>query len=260
MKKSLFIASVILMVFAEQGRCQPTLAQPSLPPGPLIANHMPDYAQWTIDYTYSDAPKPGADSALLTQYKKLALQDPAIAKAMANPHFIDALNPARPVHVVITKTGNIRHVERSLERGLKSELWSDAGTRIEQNANMPGPIVSMGNSVTQNEFPEFNWVSKESFTGIDTGNGHQCLVFKSQVDTLELAHPGSGGSGVTVPAIAYIDLKTRYPISLQFGVETRQFTYLAPPTAQLVLPDECAAAVKATEDRIQKATPHLSPP
>lgn len=261
MKRYFVIAACLLMILANQGRGQtPQTKLPVIPPGPLIIEHMPDYAQWAIDYTYTDAPKPGQESDLVARYRKLAQEDPSVAKAMADPHFLDTLEPARPIHVVVTKTGVIRHVDKNLERSLHDEIWMNGDVTIERRPGVPNLVVSLGNPLIQNDFPEFSWISKEAFSGVESVNGHPCLVFKQQVDPVGLEHPGLTGIGGTIPVIAYVDLKTRYPVSLQFGVETRQISILSAPTEQLVVPDEFAAAAKTTLDRIQKAIPRLSPP
>lgn len=261
MKPTLFyIAYALALTFlGSRMDAQTTGEKNALPPGPIIVALMPDFAQWTIDYIYSNAVKPGEDSVQLARYKKLALEDPALAKAMEDPNFVYTLNPARPKHVMITKTGDIRHEEDDLERDLKKEIWCSGDVKVERGPNKPDLIVSTGNVVSSTEFPEFNWISRQGFTGIETANGHQCLVFKQEVDPIMISI-GRAGVGTTVPAVAYIDRDTHYPVSLQFGVETRQYTILSPPPAQLTIPEDVAAAMKAMEVRIQEAGPHLSPP
>lgn len=267
MSKSVFLTACVAILLAGWSRAQESSNQSTetkntLPPGPLIVTQMPKFAQWSIDYTYTDGLKPGQDSPALAQYKKLAEKDPEVAKELADPRFVATLNPNRPLHVVVTTTGDIRHEERSLEQGQESELWGEAGYTAERKPGAPKLFVNMFGIQERNEFPEFFWLSKASFTGIETDNGHKCLAFKQDIDPVQLLYSSSGftGNGTKIPVIAHIDFTTRYPVSLQFGVETRQYTFLSPPTSPLDVPDEFVSAIKEMQTRSQKATAGTSPP
>ena len=260
MKKS-FLMGVFCMTLVFRGSWgqTPEPTKGVLPPGPLIIDQMPAFAQWTIDYTYSNTPKPGEPSAL-DLYKQEALKDPALAKALEDPQYVFSLQNIRPLHMVVTKTGNVLHQETTFEQNYKGEMWANRTVKVEKRPNLSELVAVIRNDLQDAAFPGFDWISKRNLAGIETKDGHKCAVFKGQVDPVAISHPGEVGSGTTVPAIAYIDSETHYPVSFQFGVETRQYTFLAPPTDELVMPDEFVAAGKAMMAQIQKATPHLGRP
>ena len=251
MRKCLLFFCIITMATA-RAPAQDTASGP--PSGPLINSQMPSNAQWSIDYSYTNARKPGVDSPMMAQYKKLALQDPSVAKAMENPRFLNALDPVRPLHVLVTTSGAIRHVETELEGDRSEEAWSDSGITVIKTSGSTKPNIQIGITVVQNDFPEFFWLTPQSFSGIETKNGQKCFVFKLAVDPARIANPSSTGSGGTVPAVAYIDVVTRRPVSLQFGVETREYRMLPTPVQSLVMPDEFAIPAKNEMARQKKLT------
>ncbi|HEX4139395.1 MAG TPA: hypothetical protein VHY09_03550 [Candidatus Methylacidiphilales bacterium] len=204
---------------------------------------MPAFSQWTIDYTYSgDAPPkptaPGAPPAPLSR---------------------------RPVRVTVTKTDPISHQEEDFEQGLRADTWSNGDVVVEQKPGNPQLNAYLPGAADKNtDFPQFNWVSKANFTGIRSQQGRKCLVFKASLDIFEILNPQAFKFGLRADhseeATAYVDLKTRYPVSLQFGPAALQYTFQPPPTAPLEMPDEFAAAAKALKIRLQAAQLHPARP
>jgi hypothetical protein len=223
------------------------------PPGPLIISKMPDFSQWTIDIAYTDRPKPGETSAALAAYTKAAQTDPVLAKAMANPQFVLALRNLRPVHIRITKTGKIRHEERDMEEGGKGELWWIGDYIVERSGNSPTPTARNVAGWITFDFPELDWITKETFIGIQANKDRKCLAFKTDVYS-ESDHMLLGTK------YAFVDFATRCPVSYQYLAETRNYTFLPPPTSALDAPQEFVAAAQAADVHIRRATPHLGPP
>jgi hypothetical protein len=252
MKKYLLFLCVLAMA-AGKSSAQDSTSGP--PPGPLVVTRMPDRAQWTIDFTYTDAPKPGTVSPQLAYYQQQAKIDPIVAKQLENPAFVAALDPARPVHIVVTKTGTTWHMEENMERGEEIEEWHTAQVTAVKKPGMNKFNVVLEDNTGRVDFPEFYWLAKGNYTGPATDGGQKTLVFKAQVDATKIHNPGGSGGEETVPGEAHIDWKTRYPVSFEFLDETRRYTYQSPPTEALVVPDEINAVWKAAQKHMQQLVP-----
>jgi hypothetical protein len=224
------------------------------PQGPMIDTKMPEQAQWTIDFTYANAPKPGAVSPQLAYYQQQAKIDPLVAKQMQNPAFVAALSPVRPVHILVVKTAGVWHIEEDLEGGKQAEEWRTFQVTATKAPSMEKFNVVLDDNASRVDFPEFFWIAAGNYAGPGSDGGQKTLVFKSKVDPVIIHFPGRTG-GEPVPCEARIDWKTRYPVYFQFGDETRHYTYLAPPTEALELPSEIAATATAALKKIQQLTP-----
>ncbi len=225
----------------------------ALPSGPLVALQMPEFSQWTVDITYSDRPKPGEASSVMAAYQKAAQSDPVLAKEMSNPQFALALQNSRPVHILVTKTGKVRHEERELEGGTKGELWKVGDDVVEQLTGASQLSARNVAGLAAEDFPEFAWIAKDNFVGVQTNQNHKCLEFKKDYYSVD-DHSLQGTK------VAYIDYGTRYPVSYQFQAESRIYTIMAPPTISLTVPAEVSAAAGALEAGLQREMPHFAKP
>jgi len=267
MKKNLSIL-LALGIFARMCQCQvpTTSASPvttALPSDHPIIQRMPDFSQWTIDFTYAKKAEKSSDK--LREWQKLATKDPNVAASMADPKFVYALDPARPLHVTVTKTGDIRSEEWTYERNLKGELWSDGQTVVQRKPDSGRLDAATIPSSEASEFPEFNWVSKRNYKETESRNGIKCFMFKDHVPLLTIEHPelAAGVPASDIPKVdvaAYVDIETHYPVLLQIGDDRRAYTILPPPKAEQVIPPEFEAIAKQTKARIQEQTKSLSPP
>jgi hypothetical protein len=240
MKKSLFIGlfSVVLLfrLADAQTTAEETPVKEPLPPGPLIVTKMPDFAQWSIDFTYPPAAKAGQSS-----------QSPDQKNQSTAPP-----GQYRPIRIVLTKTGDVTHEESVFENNLKGEMWCNRDTGAARLPNSSALVAEFSNGSVGNAFPDFDWISKENYVGTLTHDQVKCLVFKQKQYDFE--------GGFLGMATAYIDIKTRYPVEYNRNAASRIYTIMDPPTEQLVIPDEFLTAGKAMKDRLEKATPHLAPP
>ena len=194
---------------------------PPLPEGPLLKKPA-DWSAWRIRYTYASD-----NSAAL---------NPALA-AMS----LDSLNLRQ---VTITRTKPLWSSSSETTSHKKLEQWFTGAARFCKASDEPGPFLlgipdprfpdySRG-------FPDLDWVDAKSYSGVDTVEGHPCLVFTK------------GGM------IAWIDLKTRYPLKWQNGDEKRSFDELPVPTALLTLPKEVIQedrAIKKDLERLNRKVP-----
>jgi len=225
-------------------------AKEALPSGPLIVSKMPDFAKWTIDFSYSNAPKAG-DPSVLDRYKQEALKDPELAKAMQDPQFAFTIRNIRQVHVVVTKTKDVVHEERQFEQGYQGDMWSNSEIQVEKRPNLDR-LVAVINIDNNDAFPDFDWIAKRNFSGLESHGGLQCMAFKE--DRYNDEHQFIG----TIHA--WVDVATRYPEGYEFGPEKRSYTFQDPPTGMQVIPPNYLDAAKAMADQIKKATPHLAAP
>ncbi|MEI8340961.1 MAG: hypothetical protein WCH43_05410 [Verrucomicrobiota bacterium] len=126
----------------------------------------------------------------------------------------DKLPPgARIVKQMINiKSGSARVLISDWTDGSRSQTWFVNGCRLEQ-APGNGPITVTrlnGNADPQNaDFPGFEWLSLSNYKGLEKKNSINCYKFKDQ---LKLT-----GQRVTVDYLAYIDVKTKMPVSWDVG-------------------------------------------
>jgi hypothetical protein len=222
-----------------------------LPSGPLIVHQMPDLSQWTIGYLYTDTPKPGEPS-ILDQYKQAALKNPSLEKAMEDPQYVFAIQNIRPLHVVVTKTGNILHTEVAYQQGYTGEVWIVGDLTVQKLPNISELTAGITGGAEEDVFPEFDWIGKENFIGMQGKGDHKkCMAFKKDIYE---------GHDLIGTKLAWVDLDTRYPVTYQYLVETRDYKILPPPTSPLVAPEEFIAAGRAMMKRVANGTPHLAHP
>jgi hypothetical protein len=256
MKKSLaiLIGALVIVTAVGLARAQSDSAPATkdvLPSGPLIVRQMPALAQWTIDYTYTDVPKPGAPS-LLDQYKQAALQNPSLAKAMEDPQYVFAIQNIRPIHAVVTKTGNTLHTEVAYQQDYKGEVWIVGDLTVQKLPNKSELTAGITGGTDQEVFPEFDWIGKDNFIGMQSKGEHtKCIAFKKDI---------YDGHDLIGTKLAWVDLGTRYPVTYQYLTETRDYKILPPPTVPLVAPEEFVEAGRAMMKRVESGTPHLAPP
>jgi len=249
-------------------------AEPA-PSPPLLAPRLPDWCQWTVDYTYPAGDPEKTHASRVEAYNKLAAQDPTLAGAMANPQFLFALDAPRPLRKIVVKTAAIQHEVQSLERGFQSERWTMGQTVVEQTPDSPKLITHMEDPDSNGAFPEFGWISVANFKGRKKLGGVDCLIFQGTLNPLAVTHPeqfgtdqksashggGPGGKDAgLVEATAVIADQTRLPVALQIPTESRRYTFLSAPTQMLSAPPAFIAAAREAEARLNAATKPLSPP
>jgi hypothetical protein len=273
--KTSCVAVICLVVALSCGaRAQETAPSPTAQPPPsppLLAPHLPDWCQWTVDYTYppGDPEKMHADR--MAAYNKLADQDPTVARAMSNPEFAFLLDEPRPVHVTVVKTGDISHEDRTLERGFEWERWTIGDTMVDKLPESPKLDVHIEGLDPVDQFPEFQWISVANFKEREKLQGVDCLVFQQTLNPLEISHPKQFGAdkrnhpdklspGTFVEVTAVVADATRLPVALEMATESRRYTFLAPPTAMLVPPAPFASAAQELKARLDAAIKPLSPP
>lgn len=205
--KSLTVVfSLLASAMALQGQ-QPNLkiTPAALPPGKLL-NSAPDFSQWTIN---------------------------SVMHAPAGLHSV-TLPPPR--HIVVTKTGDIRHVTGIYDGISVKELWIQKGAMAILGSGLERPMIidheSPGETLfgpyLNRDFPGFEWISPQNFAGITKNGDRVYLVFEER---------GTDG------AVACIDYETRLPVYLKLDWDESTYQFNAPPTQPLAIPKEVEESI-----------------
>lgn len=181
-------------------------ASAELPQGPLL-NSSSDFSTWQITYSYPEDQKKGT---------------PAPPPPPSLPGSISILPPRS---ITVTWTKPLWHSIIVDTGGTKSELWSDGTCYAFQQNGSP---FAMYMTLQYLKFPDFssvsfpdtNWISPATYTGLESVGGRQCLIFTH--DNMR----------------AWIDLQSRFPLQWTRGGEKRIFQQLSPSSTMLDLPPE----------------------
>lgn len=192
------------------------LADPAgtAPSGPLL-NRLGDFSAMQITYSYPrDQAKAGAGAASAP---------PALAPP---PSYVATVQPRQ---MTLTRTKSSWHAVREDILGNKIEEWCNGTDIFCVATGLPDPKIDTNDpssgfpNYMAIDFPDMEWVSPETYHGVQTIEGRKCLVFTKDDMT------------------AWVDAQSRLPVQWQKAGETRTFKQLSPPTEMLVLPPEIAA-------------------
>jgi hypothetical protein len=237
-----------------------------VPPGPWVMVSAPSFARWNIEYRYSDAAVHGKARAESAQRsKEQTSTDPAYAKMMADsPAMALAMDPPRLQEVAVIKTRNLKQTKMAYEGGLTGERWSDG---VVVMARLPGSknitVDPAAQDPTTQDFQEFSWLSRDTFQTRQKVADREYLIFRENAPALRIidpklfyniqsSNPRSERLKDLVPVTAVVDAATKLPVSLQIGNEFHVYTFLAPDTDMLVLPEEFARAAAQTEGLLRQ--------
>jgi hypothetical protein len=208
--------------------------KPPLPAGPLIRRPL-DFSAWVITYLYpGETPKSVAVAA--SEHRS-----PASAQ-------LGLFFSASPRSVTLTYTNPFWHGAAENIDGCKVQQWSDGKNQYFEAVGIPGaqtvPTNQAGIPLIPNYgapgFPDMDWISADTYTGIQSVGGHDCIVYHKDEMT------------------AWIDQVTRYPVKWEKGGEVRSFSQLPPPSAVLVLPPEVlkiSQALKRQNELLMRPIP-----
>jgi len=214
------------MALPAQESPAPPTAIPAMPPGPAIILRAPSMSQWTITKTQINS-------------------TPDTAKRPDQP-----TNPAAAgVQTIVTNTRNVRRRQTLLPQGKSWDVWcvgdlqitlypngiAVANTRPNSRTGIPDSPFFVDYSAT--DFPEFWWVSKQYFAGVQDHGGQKCLYYKAHVSSNPLDKP--------TDLEAYVDFKTRLPVLFLGNGESHAYAFGPTPAAELELPDAVQKVLKA---------------
>jgi hypothetical protein len=244
--KNFPLLCIVLLGLASLSRAQQApgpQATPGPPPsGPLLV-FAPDSAQWLISYKNNTDPVIEVPSAQ-TKYDQRSL---------------------------VQKNGKIHHIISAFADNSRTDMWfTDAidatvvpGQRaaVEMaGSNLHGAFIDF----SRTDFPGFDWISKENYTGQQTMEGILCDVFHDGGNaTLPAANARQAAGPPPIPpsgSTAYIDDKTRLPVLLQVDSKTSFYQMLAAPTTLIQLPPDIQAVSDGIVARARQATAPQAPP
>jgi hypothetical protein len=196
-----------------------------LPPGPLISR-APDPGQWLVSI------KSGSPST-----------DPAPAPDPRAKY---------DQRMLVRKSGAIRSevlVDGSGQRLL--DKWFAGGTEVTVYPGQKDPVITMPGATiepeghadtnftdySKSDFPGFEWLTFQKYTGIQICSGIPCIVFHD--GPADTASPAAGAAAPPVPVTgrtAYIDVKSRLPVRLQVDDVATYYQWYQAPATPLTLP------------------------
>ena len=151
--------------------------------------------------------------------------------------------------ITITKTGDVRREVLINEAGVKTETWTFGSYKVSLQQGLTAPIVAFVDKQKANaarvDFPDFEWISKQNYAGIEKAFGRDCIIFRGE----------TGGGDTDLPSfasVATMDAQSRLPLSLAIGDETRTYEYASAPQAPLIPPKEAQDAIKSWQTHLQE--------
>jgi len=232
-----FLALSLLNLPAQQSP-QPSSPLPPLPPGPLIQLRAADQSQWTVKITQNS---PGTKASSETS-------TPDDTATKAKSYFGSQLTISKSEKIIRRQTVD--------EKGQPWDTWCFPDVQITIRPDGQHVIVQTGPAdskvinpffvnYSHSDFPGFQWISLKSYAGIQSFQGSPCIVFKDHA----AIYLGGDATDVT----AYIDLKTRYPVSLVGETQTTSYQFQPALSEPLSIPP----IVQQVQDSRQKATADL---
>lgn len=202
----------------------------AMAPKPPLVGPLPDWAAYTVSYTYSTEKKSGTSSTDADTDESGRLED---AEDSAQ---INRLQRAK-----VVKTGNIRHEEYtwSLRDGVK-EAWilNNVGILTQRMKGKETLSVSYASEKTgyRSDFRELGWVSAELYQGIKTIDGVQCYFYFREAKSIKVSEYEMGDEVEIEEAQAWISVDTNLPIRALVGKQKMAYSYDNQPNAKLEIP------------------------
>jgi len=144
--------------------------------------------------------------------------------------------------MVNIKSGGTRVLICFWTDGSQTQTWFVNGYCIEKTQGggqiQVTPLSGAADS-RNTDFPGFEWLSLANYSGLENKNGKRCYKFKAEVKQT--------GQRVTVDYLAYIDVKTKLPVSWDVGPSHFEMTAVE-TTVPPAMPAAFAASLKAYRD------------
>lgn len=203
------------------------------PPKPPLIERLPSSAQWLIKHPAGEA-KP----------------DSAASAAQSNARVISTIQ--------VTKTDALRRELISWVNGATSERWFTGPYLIETEPNQSDIYITFNNpnadiavqqkfgNFSATDFPEVDWVSPATYSGIATFRGRTCYLFKREVK-FRLS-PDS--PIMTSAQQAWIDGPTRRPIAFDNGSYIRTYHFDGATPTTLSIPPAFVAKLEKYQKRM----------
>lgn len=221
-----------ICVCGQQPVSTPTPSPTDLPSGPLL-RPAPDLSKWTTNF----------------EYPKVADSDNSELKGTA------------PAQVTVTKTGSTVSEEIVDVAGRQESIWHVGETQYrrpagksdwyESSASVGGNMVNSDFSpLPANGFRGWEWVDKESYTGVSVSEFGTCLIFiPGGYERLKASgRPLTKEQLALLPTVAFVNLDTRLPVALRANGVTQRIVFAQPPTGMQKIPVDLSDAIKKGEE------------
>ena len=270
----LLALSVITLRVCAQTPLEPTI----LPDGPLVRLQAPEFAEWVIEYQYSE--KPPKTDPQKNPLSEMAARDPAVAALLkANPQIAGQMDPPRLTSVHVTRAGAVSHEELAYEGVGTEEHWFTGDYRLSRVAGGTKISAVAGAKSGGTDFPELSWISRENFAGQSKSAGRVTYTFQIETDPMRIEDPGmyevllerqrrqksgpesaASPSGRQVRVVAVIDTETKLPVTLKIEKVSRVYKFLPTPAQTLNLPPEWVRAAREHQTAHRRMLKPVSPP
>ncbi len=269
--KPTVIAAFIFSILSPLG-AQESSATKVPPPKPPFIKRVTLPAAWTITFT-----RPAADETVdlvaLKKFLKATVgADPKLQKS------IDEINEpiAKPMirTLVCTRTTDFTKESSKFSDETTQTTYIFNIARITKHIAYDGlirnrrdqSVVTYSPDFTDADFAGFDWLSAENYKGVQSVMGHECYFFSDEVESEDSKMLKASGmkpadaKDSKFTARAFIDIKTRLPVVLQRGEETRVYAMAKPAAADLVLPAEVTMEIRDWKAELTSATSAAPPP
>jgi hypothetical protein len=233
-------------------------------PAKKMPGELPAFASWEITFKYAADPTNGPESG----------------EAEASPagDGTAAETEARPVKVVVTRTGDVIREETSWSDRKKTAKWVLRGILqvLEDRATgqlfrLPATtLVDDFTDYSKGSFSELAWIGPDNYQGVSQINERPCFIFTADPgevvdqlgEELNAGMPAEMGGTIanTDSLAAAIDAETLLPVSFSNGSVTKTYRILPAPTSALQMPPEFAKEFENWIARIREARRVPGPP
>ncbi len=270
--KPTVIAALVLSTLCPLGAQDSGTTAKVPPPRPPFIKRVPLPAAWTITFT-----RPAADEMVdLVAFKKFLKS--TVGDNVEMIKSIDQLNEpiAKPMIRTLdcTRTADFTKESAKFSDDTSQTTYIFSIARITKHVAYDGlirnrrdhSVVTYSPDFTDADFAGFEWLSAETYKGVQSVMGRECYFFTDEVESEDSKMLQTSGmipadtKDSNFTARAFIDIKTRLPVVLQRGEETRVFAMAKPAAADLVLPAEVTMEIRDWKAELTSATSAAPPP
>ena len=212
--------------------------------GEPVAGRAPEFASWTITF----------------DYPSLAQQESKARKRA----------PRRIASIAVTKTKDTYCEQIRYEDNSQREIWTIGDLRVQPDGSgrlcicAPDSMSSGAEGTTDPEealsadgilvfkktdFPDFQWLSKQNFAGLQKDNAAGHLVFEGTAGT---SFTGTGITGL--PLTALVDGKSRLPSEIRCKEWTMAFEFGPAPENTLAPPHAVQELLNQRDQQMKDST------
>jgi hypothetical protein len=216
------------------------------PPVPPFLKNVPSHAAWTITYTYS--------------------KDIADSKPPADITPTEARLNRRLIKVQVTKVDAKRREIASWSDGTTSETWiydnwifltsqDFPDIRVLDRSHLNKIFAKNYPDYSKADFPDFDWLSRDNFVGVQTVQDRKCYTFRGGSDLLDKTLNSAYKTDLK-EIEASIDSETGLPVEFNNGAARQTYSFKGPPPTSLELPSSFTTALERYQHALKQPYTH----